>query len=254
MDLYVAWTSRLVFARDPITHFRVARLRDVWCGSMITTRGVEEVANSRTVRFSNRLVRIIGPIFRLVVKLLPGARSYLAGTLGGRSGELNRLMEKKRFPEAFKCALDGVTYCETHRSPFDMQRMYWWIFMENAARSAKELGDTEQQQVVARLGTAPAPGGLYEAHCLEMLSRWRWRARDEEGAIDFARRTVLADATWPAGHILLAWYGLITGKFDPLPKLREAVRVSPTVLEEIRTNADFARFPDLIAALGRDRG
>ena len=220
---------------------------------MITTRGVEEVANSRTVRFSNRLVGIIGPIFRLVVKLLPGARSYLAGTLGGRSGELIRLMEKKRFPEAFKCALDGVTYCETHRSPFDMQRMYWWIFMENAARSANELGDAEQQQVVARLGTVPEPGGLNEAHCLEMLSRWRWRARDVEGAIDFARRAVLADATWPAGHVFLAWYGLITGKFDPLPRLREAVRVSPAILEEIRTNADFARFPELIAALGEIR-
>ena len=58
------------------------------------------------------------------------------------------------------------------------------------------------------------------------------------------------DATWPVGHILLAWYGLITGKFDPLPRLREVVRVFPSVLEEIRTNADFARFPELIAALG----
>jgi hypothetical protein len=122
--------------------------------------------------------------------------------------------------------------------------------METAAQSANELGDAEQQQVVARLGTAPAPGGLYEAHCLEMLSRWRWRARDAEGAIDFALRAVLADATWSAGHVLLAWYGLITGKFDPLPRLREAVRVSPSVLEEIRKNADFARFPELIAALG----
>ena len=217
---------------------------------MITTRRVEEVAKSRTVRFSNRLVWIIGPIFRLLVKLLPGARSYLAGTLGGRSGELIRLMENKRFLEAFKCALDGVTYCETHRSPLDMQRMYWWTFMEGAARSAHELGDDERQKVVSRLGAAPEPEGLCEAHCLEMLSRWRWRARDEEGAIDLARRAVLADATWPAGHILLAWYGLITGKFDPLPRLREAVRLSPAIMEEIRQNADFARFPELIAALG----
>jgi hypothetical protein len=221
---------------------------------MITTREVEEVAKTRTVRFSNRLVRIIGPIFRLAVKVLPGVRSRLAGTLGGRSGKLIRLMEKKQFPDAFKCALDGVTYCETHRSPFDMQQMYWWIFMESAVQSADELGDAEQQQVVARLGTAPAQGGLYEAHCLAMLSRWRWRARDGEGAIDLARRAVLADATWPAGHILLAWYGLITGKFDPLPRLREAVRVSPSVMEEIRTNADFARFPELLAALGETRG
>jgi hypothetical protein len=54
----------------------------VSCAPMITTRGVEEVAKTRTVRYSNVLVRIIGPVFRVVTKLIPGARSYLSGTLG----------------------------------------------------------------------------------------------------------------------------------------------------------------------------
>jgi hypothetical protein len=216
---------------------------------MITTRGVEEVAKTRTVRYSNVLVRVIAPIFRVITKLIPGARSYLSGTLGGRSGEMIRHMEAKRFPEAFKCALDGMAYCETHRSPFDFHHMYWWIFMESAARSADELGEDERQQVVTRMTKAPAPGGMYEAHCLDTLSRWRWRARDADGAIDLARRAVLADPTRPDGHMLLAWYGLITGKFDPLPQLREALRLSPSAIEQIRANADFARFPDLIAAL-----
>jgi len=65
----------------------------------------------------------------------------------------------------------------------------------------------------------------------------------------FARRAIAADTTWPYGYITLAWYGLVTGKFDPLPILREAVRVSPGAREEIRTNADFARFPELMAVL-----
>ena len=60
---------------------------------------------------------------------------------------------------------------------------------------------------------------------------------------------MLADPTWPAGHIALAWYGLITGKFDPLPRLREAVRLTTDSLATIRGNPEFARFPDLIAAL-----
>jgi len=221
---------------------------------MLTTRGVEQVAKSRTVRFSNLLLQVIGPVLRPIFRALrvfPGVRSRLDGGLGGRSGALIRLMEKKQFRDAFNCALDGVTYCETHGSPFDMQKMYWWIFIEGAARCANDLGDDERQQVVARLVAAPAPGGLYEARCLEMLARWRWRAQDADGAIDLARRAVLADATWPHGHIILGWYGLITGKFDPLPRLREAVRVSPGALEEIRANADFARFPELIAAISK---
>ena len=81
------------------------------------------------------------------------------------------------------------------------------------------------------------------------LFAWRWAAGDKDGAIELARRVVLADPTWPSGHIALAWYGLITGKFDPLPKLREAVRLAPDSLATIRASAEFARFPDLIAAL-----
>ena len=216
---------------------------------MITNRSVEQVSASRTVRFSNRLGKVIGPIFGWMLKLFPGLRARLAGTVAARSGALFRLMENERFPEAFERALDGVTYCETHRSSFDMHTMYWWVFMECAARSASELGDRERQQVLARAATPPEPGGLYEARCLEMFSRWRWRAGSADEAIDLARRAVMVDATWPQSHIILAWYGLVTGKFDPLPRLREALRVSPGSLGEIRANAEFAGFPDLIAAL-----
>jgi hypothetical protein len=217
--------------------------------AMITNRALEEVSASRTVRLSKQLVNVIVPIFRWMLRPFPGLRARLAGTVAGRSGALFRLMEKKQFPEAFERALDGLTYCETHRSSFDMQTMYWWVFMECATLSASELGDHERQQVLARAATPPEPGGLYEARCLEMFSRWRWSAGSPDEAIDFARRAVMADATWPQSHIILAWYGLVTGKFDPLPRLREALRVSPGSLGEIRANAEFAGFPDLIAAL-----
>jgi hypothetical protein len=219
---------------------------------MITNREIEEVSASRTVRLSNRLEKVIAPILRWVLKPFPGVRARLAETIGGRSGDLFRLMEKRQFPEAFKCALAGVMYCETRRFSFGMQNLYWWVFMESAARSASELGDIERQQVLARARTPPKPGGLYEARCLEMFSRWRWSAGAADEAIDLARRAVMADATWPQAHIILAWYGLITGKFDPLPRLREAIRVSSSALHEIRADADFARFPELLAALEQE--
>jgi hypothetical protein len=125
----------------------------------------------------------------------------------------------------------------------------WWNFIQSAAQSATELGDDERQQVLARLASAPEPGGFVEARCLQMFSRWRWRAGDADGALDFSRRAVLADPTWPGGHIDLAWYGLMTGKFDPLPRLREALRVAPSLLAEIRAIPEFARLPELVSAL-----
>jgi hypothetical protein len=216
----------------------------------VTNRDLDRVREDRVVRVLERAVRKIAPALRWLARRVPTLRSKLErNTLGGRSGAIFSLIEAKRFGEAFQLAMEGVTNCETNRSWFGMQKLYWWISMECAARSATHLGDHEREQVVARLSRAPEPGGLTEAQCLDTLSRWRWTAGDIEGAIELARRTVLADPTWPAGHIALAWYGLITGKFDPLPRLREAVRLTPDSLAAIRGNPEFARFPDLIAAL-----
>jgi hypothetical protein len=220
---------------------------------MVTNREIEQANATRTKRLLNRVLKIIdpliGPLSRWVVKPFPHLRSRVAESLGGRSGTVFSLQAKKQFAKAFRLALDGVAHCETHESAFGMHKMYWWIFLESAARSATELGGDERQQVLARISSAPEPGGLLEAQCLETFSRWRWTAGDADGAVELSRRAVQADPTWPPGHITLAWYGLTTGKFDPLPSLREALRVSPTSLAEIRTNPDFARFPELIAAL-----
>jgi hypothetical protein len=217
-----------------------------------TNRELEDVRATRVVQVSHRVMRVIEPALRWLGKRMPRWLSKrLGNTLGGRSGAVFSLIEKERFAEAFALAMEGVTNCETSQSFYDMQKLYWWNFMECSARSATHLGDHERQQVLARFSGSPEPGGLSEAQCLETFARWRWTAGDKEGAIEFARRAVLADPTWPAGQILLAWYGLITGQFDPLPRLREAIRLAPDSLAAIRANPEFARFPDLIAALER---
>jgi hypothetical protein len=197
------------------------------------------------------LVTVAHPVIRVAFKLFPSVRARIANTLPGRAGTVIGLLQRKQYAEAYQRAFDGAQYCESQRSASDAQ-MPWWSFMKFAAQSASELGDTERQAVLARLGSAPEPGGLEEAHTLHIVSRWRWQSGARDGAIEFARRAVLADPTWPQGHILLAWYGLVSGKFDPLPRLREAVRVSPSCLEQIRANTEFAKFPELLAALTSD--
>jgi hypothetical protein len=115
-----------------------------------------------------------------------------------------------------------------------------------------ELGENERDQVLARLDSAPEPSGVMEARCLETFSRWKWKSSDRDGALELARRAALADPSYAEGHVLLAWYGLITGKFDPLPSLRRAVQASPESLDDIRANKDFARFPELLASLEKN--
>jgi hypothetical protein len=196
----------------------------------VTKRELDRVGEDRLVRFLHWVVGKIAPPLRGLIRRMPALRSKLRNTLGGRSGAVFSVIEEKRFAEAFQLTMEGVTTCETNPAALGMQKLYWWIFMERAAECATHLGDRERHEVLARLSRAPEAGGLNEAQCLETFSRWRWRAGDRGGAVEFARGAVLADPSWPAGHIALAWYGLITGEFDPLPRLREAIRLAPDSL------------------------
>ena len=45
------------------------------------------------------------------------------------------------------------------------------------------------------------------------------------GPLVFARRMVLADASWQHGHVYLGGFGLVTGRHDPLPHLCAALRL-----------------------------
>src|SRR5262249_49471496 len=173
-------------------------------GERAPRREVEAGAPPLPLRFCPRVVNVIVPTLKPLNRIA-FLRNWLGGTMGGRPGAVYSRLDKKQFAEAFALAMDSVTYCQT-RKRFDIEKMYWWAFMEAAARAATELGDSERDQVLARLDSAPEPGGVMEARCLETFSRWKWKSSDRDGAIEFARRTALADPTYAEGHLLLAWY------------------------------------------------
>ena len=130
----------------------------------VTNLDLDRVREDRLVSVLERAVRKIAPALRWLARRMPTLRSKLdRNTLGGRSGAIFALIDEKRFGEAFQLTMEGVTNCETTRSLFGMQKLYWWIFMECAARSATHLGYREREQVVARVSRAPEPGGLTEA-------------------------------------------------------------------------------------------
>jgi hypothetical protein len=218
---------------------------------MPTYRKMQEVAGTRTVRWSEALSRILVPLLRPVFRI-PWLRERVDEMLPARLGAASSHLQRGDLASAFRLALTGAAESKAPRSIYKLvsvDSLLWWSFVHCAATAAAQLGDREREQVAGLVDAPPEPGGIREAECLEMRARWRWKAGDREGALELARRTVVADPTWPWGHVQLAWFGLVTGKLDPLPALREAVRLSRDTLASIRTDPEFSKHPPLIAAL-----
>lgn len=214
---------------------------------MPTERQVEQVRRSRWVRWLSAASERVAVPFGLLLQLVPGIGGLLDDSLPGRVARVGRLLDAGQFPQAFAAAQESLAAAEARRSQF--QPIYWWMFLNSAARAASELGSKEQAGVEARLAAAPQPGGAVEAAILGLIARWRWKAGDRAGALERAQRAVQADPTSADSRILLAWLGQQSGKLDPLPLLREAVRLSPTALGAIRAIPEFAAAAGLVAAL-----
>ncbi|HYV66648.1 MAG TPA: hypothetical protein VE964_10430 [Myxococcales bacterium] len=225
--------------------------------SPVTYEQQKDVADSRMVRWTIALSDVVVPLLRPILRpilRMPWLRRRLDNLLMGRFLEAWRLLEKGSFAQAFAIARAGAEESRGPQRPYpfapkEPQEALWWGFLKLAATAAAQLGQAERAQVEALLESTPSPGGLAEAESLCTVARWRWSAGDRDGAFGLARRAVLADATWPSGHVLLAWLGLMTGKLDPLPSLREAIRLSPPTLATIEADPQFSKHPDLIASL-----
>jgi hypothetical protein len=154
---------------------------------------------------------------------------------------------------AFSAAMEGVALSDQGVAASSIgpgQDFYFWTFLDLAAKEAKHLGEEDRRMVEGLAETAPAPGGMLAASCLRDISGWRWEEGDREGAIKLAKQAILADPSWPHSHILLGWFGLVSGRFDPLPNLRAALQADPSCAQDIRANRDFAGTKALLDSLG----
>lgn len=203
--------------------------------------------------FAKALGVVVMPVVRLLCYVLPPLRRAVYETSAARMGAAFRTRDQGDHRGAFAAAMDGLARCrfatDKQRAEF-MADLNWWSFLHLAAQEAEHLGDAERAQVAQALDAAPAPGGMLAAACLSLVARWKWRGGDRDGAIRLAREAILADSSSVDAHVLLGWYGLVTGRFDPLPHLREALKVDPSCRETIRSNADFASAPGLLRSLG----
>lgn len=224
---------------------------------MLRYREFKEYTASGSSRFWTAFAKALAfvalPILRLLCRLIPPLRRAINDTSAGRMGAAFRTRDRGDHQGAFVQAMDGLARCrfatDQQRGEF-MADLNWWSFLDLAAREAQHLGEAERVQVAQALDSAPAPGGMLAAACMCRVARWRWTAGDRERAILLARQAILADSSSVDGHVLLGWYGLVTGRFDPLPHLREALRVDPACREAISTNPDFAAAPGLLRSLG----
>ena len=221
--------------------------------SPVTYAQQKDVAESRLVRWTIAAGKVLIPVLRPILRM-PWLRRRFDDLLFGRLANASRLLSENRFSEAFAIARAGAEDSRRPQRPYPFAPKepiedVRWAFLSLAVKAAAQLGDPERAQVEALLESTQSLGGLGEAECRHAVARWRWAAGDREGALDLARRAVLADATWPPGHVLLGWLGMMTGKLDPLPSLREAIRLSPATLATIEADPQFSKRPDLIASL-----
>lgn len=187
------------------------------------------------------------PLLRALCRAVPPLRRALDRTSGGLAGKAFRQRDAGDRAAAFATALEGAALQERSRSP--QAPLCWWMFVDLAGQQADHLTETERARVAELVDRAPGPGGMFAAASLQRIAGWRWDAGDRDGALAFARRAVLADPSWPHGHVFLGWVGLVTGRHDPLPHLREALRLSPECARTILENAELRAAPGLLRAL-----
>jgi hypothetical protein len=224
---------------------------------MLRFRDYKEYTDSLSSRvwtaFATGLGFVATPVLRLLCWLLPPLRHAIRNTSPSRMGVAFRARDRGDHQSAFALAMDGLARCrfatDKQRAEF-MADLNWWTFLDLAAQEAQHLGDAERARVAQALDAAPAPGGMLAARCMCRVARWRWTGGDGDDAIRLARQAILADSSSVDAHVLLGWYGLVTGRFDPLPHLREALKVDDSCRETIRTNRDFATAPGLLRSLG----
>lgn len=194
------------------------------------------------------------PVLRLACRLVPPLGRVLSATTGGLQGRVFRNRDRGDHRAAFAAALEGME--RQHRSPHDgtwssdIREHHWWSFLDLAAREAELLGDDDRVHVERLVEAARSPGGMQAAWCLRRIATWRWKTDETEAALTYAKRAVLADPSWPHGHIFVGWLGLVSGRFDPLPHLREALRVDSTCAESILETPEFAQAHGLLQSLG----
>jgi len=205
----------------------------------------------RSTRTIMRVMRIllqpIVPLLRVSVRMLPPLRAVIRRSTGAMLGAVFDHRDRGDHRAAYDAAIDGL---ERHAGGDELRALHWWTFLDLASREAAHLGEPEQDDVMQRLEAAEAPGGVQAAWCLQTMAGWMWERRDTEAALRYAKQAVIADSSCPDAHVFLGWLGLVTGRLDPLPHLREALRVDASAAEAIRANADLSTAPGLLKSLG----
>ncbi len=201
----------------------------------------------RVLRF---LVQPVVPFLRTVVRLVPPLRKAIRRSTGATFAKVFDHRDRGDHRAAYEAALEGL---DRHTGGTEMRAFHWWSFLDLASREAAHLGRPEQDHVMQRLEMAEAPGGVHAAWCLQRMGGWMWERGDTDAALRYARHAVVADPSCPDAHVFLGWLGLVTGRFDPLPHLQEALRVDASSAEDIVGSADFVSAPGLLRSLGLRR-
>lgn len=199
----------------------------------------------------SRLVGVLG----WGLARVPPIRRALARSPAGRSSAVLRFLQEQRNEDALRLALAELRRARSVE-PALLEPCGFWHFAKLAVFAAGELGHAEAREQVLREiehPDNPAADGVDAARTLLQVSKWHHAEGRAASAFLLARKAVAADESWPESRVVLAWYGMLSGRFDPLPLLKEAIAVDAGALPRIVHDPAFRRAPGLVEELTRLR-
>jgi len=216
----------------------------------LSSREIEEVEKEpyKETRFTNFFVSLV----RFLTKV-PIIRTYIANSSGGLSGSIFSCWDQKNYEKACNIAIYALEKFRNKKSLFlsFMDHHNWWQFMKHGVDSAKWVENDEIKEKFiefANSGIEPFEGH-YVAYSFLEFSRWKYKSKDYEKAIQFAEVAARADETWAEPDFILGWYGLVLSKGSSEEHLCRAIEKDQRVLFRIASNEIFKQYPHIIAKL-----
>jgi hypothetical protein len=180
---------------------------------------------------------------------LPPLRSYIAKTAGGMLGRAHQNYKNGNLIEVYQICADGLK--KFFHKTDSLGHYDWWEFMKYGVCAADQLDDSEKKEaliLIAENGVRPFEGqSVAFSFCI--FSRWKYKEKNYDAAVSFAKQAVEADASYAEGHALIGWYKLFIDQSDPRDNFIAAINCDKEYLNKIINAPEMANFPNIISDL-----
>ena len=216
----------------------------------LTSRDMERIQNQP---FKEPWYLKILSFFFKVIYFIPWVKKKSRCSMGGLSGRIFRSQDAGDYKQATQIALFAMERFRNHKDKWvpGMEHHNWWHFVRHACDSVTNVDDQDLKEKIineALNGIEPFKGYDVSFSFLQM-AKWRYSEGEYDEAIKHAKTAAEADDTWAEPEFILGWFGLATGKVDPMPHLSTAICKDRRILFRIANDKLCKDHPQIIVKL-----